>query len=125
MNKQLRQIIKEEVYRVMMEMGEEDPIKLAQDMVKSNEEQVKSLELELKYKEADIRVSGLPRDMKDARAAEAKVTKDRLEQSKLELELAKQSLINAATMQSTQNSQTSQSSQISQDSGQSQIQPQI
>jgi len=95
MDKQLKQIIKEEIYKVMMEVGEEDPMKLSQDMIKSDEEYIKDLEIELKYREADARVSGLPRDERDARVAQAKVVKDRLEMKRKELEMSKQSEVNA------------------------------
>jgi len=114
----IRKIIREEIYRVMSEFVQDDPIKLAQDMVKSNEERVKSIEAELKYKEADVRTSGLPRDTRDARDAEAKLTKDRLEQANLALELSKQALTNAAQFSQIENPQ------IQQDLGQSQIQQQ-
>lgn len=115
---ELRKIIREEISKVIFEIGEEDPVKLAQDMIKSNEEQVKSLEQELKYRQADARVSNLPKDEKDARVATEKLTKDRLDQAKQELELAKQSEINAVKMQQMQtNMQTQQQ-------GQSQIEPQ-
>lgn len=115
MDKSLIKIIREEVYKVINEVGEEDPIKIAQDMIKSNEEQVKALEDELKYRENDARVSGLPSDEKDARAARVKVVKDRLERAKQELELAKQSEINAVKqmqMQSNIKSQQGDQSQI-------------
>lgn len=115
---ELRKIIREEISKVIFEMGEEDPVKLAQDMIKSNEEQVKSLEQELKYREADARVSNLPKDEKDARVATAKLTKDRLEQAKQELELSKQSQINAVKMQQMQTDMETQQQ------GQSQINPQ-
>ena len=115
---ELRKIIREEISKVILEMGEEDPIKAAQDMIKSNEEQVKSLEDELKYREADARVSNLPKDMKDARDAQAKLTKDRLERAKSELELAKQMQITAVK------SQQMKSDMEAQQQGQSQIEPQ-
>jgi len=119
MNKQLREIIKEEVYKVMMEIGEEDPMQLSQDMIKSDEEYIKDLEIELKYREADSRVSGLPRDERDARVAQAKVVKDRLEMKKKELDMSKQSEINAVKFSQMQ-------SQIqTQTDGQSQTSPQI
>jgi hypothetical protein len=119
MDKQLRQIIKEEIYKVMMEIGEEDPMKLSQDMIKSNEEQVKELEGELKYREADARVSNLPRDEKDARTAMVKVVKDRLESAKSELEMSKQAEVNAVKFTQMQTQM-----QTQQD-GQSQIDSQI
>jgi hypothetical protein len=115
MDKELKKIIREEVYKVMMEIGEEDPMKLSQDMIASNEEQVKELEDELKYREADARVSSLPRDERDARVAMVKVVKDRLEAAKLELEMSKQSEINAVKftqMQTQVQTQTDGSSQI-------------
>jgi len=115
---ELRKIIREEVSKVIFEIGEEDPIKLAQDMIKSKEEQIKSLEQELKYRESDSRVPNLPRDEKDSRVATAKLTKDRLEKSKNELELAKQSQINAVKMQQMQTDMQTQQQ------GQSQINPQ-
>ncbi len=110
----IRKIIREEVYRVMNEVGEEDPIQNAQNMIKSNEEQVKSLEQELKYRDADTRVANLPRDEQDARKATAKLTKDRLEQARKELELSKQSEINAIKMNQMQNNMGSEESGSSQ-----------
>lgn len=125
---ELRKIIREEVYKVIQEIGEEDPMVLAQDMIKSNEEQVKSLEYELKYREADARVSNLPKDERDARVATAKLTKDRLEQAKKELELSNQSKINAvkfAQMQTDMATQQASSSQTtSSQTSNSQIAPQ-
>ena len=115
---ELRKIIREEVGKVIFEIGEEDPIKLAQDMIKSNEEQVKSFEDELKYREADSRVPNLPRDERDARVAAAKLAKDRLEQAKKKLEFSKQSEINAVKMQQMQTDMQTQQQ------GQSQINPQ-
>jgi hypothetical protein len=115
MNKQLKQIIKEEVYKVMMEIGEEDPMQLSQNMIKSDEDYIKELEIELKYRENDARVSGLPRDMRDARVAQAKVIKDRLEMKKKELEMSKQSEVNAVKftqMQTQMQTQTDGNSQI-------------
>jgi len=112
----IRKIIREEITRVMQEIGEEDPMVLAQNMIKSGEERVKSLEDELKYRDADARVSNLPRDMKDARVAQAKLTKDRLEKAKMDLELSKQSQINAvkfSQMQTDSSIQQQTSSQIS------------
>jgi hypothetical protein len=112
----LRKIIREEVYRVISETGEEDPSQLAQSMITSNEEQVKSLEDELKYRQGDMRVSNLPKDERDARTAAMKLTKDRLESAKNELELSKQSQINAVKlnqMQTDSQTQQSTSSQIS------------
>jgi len=111
---ELRKIIREEVYRVIKEVGEEDPMVLAQNMIKSNEEQVKSLEDELKYREADARVSNLPRDEKDARVAAAKLTKDRLENARQELELSKQSQINAVKFTQMQTDMTTQQATSSQ-----------
>jgi hypothetical protein len=111
---ELRKIIREEVYRVMQEMGEEDPVKLSQDMVSSNEEQVKSLEDELKYRQADMRVSNLPKDEKDARVAAMKLTKDRLESAKRELELSKQSQINAVKFNQLQSDSDAQQTTTSQ-----------
>lgn len=108
MNK-IRQIIREEFYKVMNEIGEEDPVKIAQDMIKSNEEQVKQLKDELKFREADARVTNLPRDEKDARVAMAKQVKDRLEMAEKELELAKNSLVSATQFQTMQQTQQDQS----------------
>jgi hypothetical protein len=116
----IRKIIREEVYKVVNEIGEEDPMKLSQSMVDSNEEQVKELERELKYTEADARVGGLPREEKKAREERVKVVKDRLELAKKELEMAKQAEINAVKYQQMQSDIESQ-----QDSGQSQISPQV
>jgi len=113
---EVRKIIREEVYKIMKEIGEEDPVVLAQNMIKSNEEQVKSLEDELKYREADARVSNLPRDEKDSRVAQAKLTKDRLEKAKMDLEFSKQSQVNAvkfSQMQTDSSTQQQTSSQIS------------
>jgi N-methylhydantoinase B/oxoprolinase/acetone carboxylase alpha subunit len=110
----IRKIIREELYKLIKEIGEDDPIKLAQEMIKSNEEQVKSLEQELKFREADSRVSNLPKDDRDARIATAKLTKDRLEQAKRELELSKQSEINAVKMQQLQSNSDNQQSTSSQ-----------
>jgi len=113
---EVRKIIREEVYKIMKEIGEEDPMVLAQNMIKSNEEQVKELENELKFRDADTRVSNLPRDERDARIAQAKVIKDRLEKAKAELELSKQSQINAvkfSQMQTDSSIQQQTSSQIS------------
>ncbi len=113
---EIRKIIREELYKVIQEVGEEDPMVLAQDMIKSNEEQVKSLEDELKYREADMRVSNLPKDERDARVAAMKLTKDRLENAKQELELSKQSQINAVKftqMQTDMATQQATSSQVS------------
>ena len=107
---------------VIQEMGEEDPIKLSQDMIDSTELQVKGLEDELRYKEADARTSGLPRDMRDARVADAKLTKDRLEQTKKDLELAKRNQTSAVQFSQMQQSTDMQSGGDTQ--GQSQIQPQ-
>jgi len=104
----IRKIIREEFQKVMKEIGEEDPVKVAQDMIKSNEEQVKQLKDELKFREADARVSNLPRDEKDARTSRAKMVKDRLEMAEKELELAQQSLVNATQYQTMQQSQDSQ-----------------
>ncbi len=119
MNKELKRIIKEEVYKVMMEMGEVEPIQLSHDMVKSGEEQVKSLEDELRYRESDARASHLPKEEKDARKEVEKLTKDRLEIAKKELEMAKQSEINAVRFSQMQ-------TQVSaEQGGQSQIQSQI
>ena len=119
MDKELRKIIKEEVYKVMMEIGEEDPMALSQDMIDGDEVSVKELEDELKYREADSRVSNLPRDERDARVAMAKVVKDRLELAKKSLEMAKQSEVNAVKftqmqtqMQTQQDGQSQTDSQI-------------
>lgn len=125
MNEQIRQIIREEVFMIMREFGEEDPVANAQAMVKSNEEQVKSLKSELKWKDNDSRVSGLPRDERDARVAAAKVAKDKLEAAENELRLSKQAEVNAVLMQQSQ-TQTQDTSQITQmTQGQTQIQPQV
>jgi hypothetical protein len=105
MDKTLRQIIREQVYMVMQEMGEEDPVQLAMDMIKSDEEAVKSLELELKYREADSRVSNLPGEERDARRAAAKEVKEKLEMAKKGLEMSKQSQINAVMQQQQQANQ--------------------
>lgn len=113
---EIRKIIREELYKVIKEVGEEDPVVLAQNMIKSNEEQVKELESELKFREADARVSNLPKDDKDARVATAKLTKDRLEKAKRELELARQSQVNAVKFKQIQTdtiTQQATSSQIS------------
>lgn len=118
MNKQLRQIIREEIYMVMNEFMQDNPVELAQDMVSSAQAQVDYLEDELKWKDRDSKVSGLPKDTKDARIAAAKVTKDRLEQAKKDLEMAKQSEVSAVQFNQMQMAQTQQ------DTGQSQIQPQ-
>jgi len=82
MNKQLRQVIKEEVYRVMMEMGEDDPVQLGKSMVDQAQETLDTLEDELKYREADIRVSNLPKQEKEARQEIAKLTKQKVERLK-------------------------------------------
>lgn len=105
MDKTLRQIIREQVYIVMQEAGEEDPVQLAMDMIKSDEEAIKSLELELKFREADSRVSSLPGEERDARRAAAKEVKDKLELAKQSLEMSKQSQINSVMMQQQQASQ--------------------
>ena len=118
----IRQIIREEVYRIMQEIGE-DPIQLSQDMVKSNEEQVKELELELKFRENDTRVNGLSPEEKKARIAVANVTKQRLEIAKSELEMTKQAQINAVKMQ--QQSQSSETEPQAENPLQGQIQTQI
>jgi hypothetical protein len=118
MKNRIRKIIREEITRVIQEMGEEDPMKLAQDMIKSNEEQVKSLEDELKYRESDMRVSNLPKDDKDARVATMKLTKDRLESAKEELELSKQTELNAVKLQQMQSSSDSEQSSSSQTTSQ-------
>jgi len=116
---ELRKIIREEVYRVISEMGTEDPMQLAQDMINADEETVKELEAELKYRQADARVSNLPKDERDARTAMVKVVKDRLDMAKAGLDMAKQSEINAVKYTQMQtNSQTQQQ-------GQSQIDSQI
>ena len=86
----------------LQEMGEEDPVQLAQDMIKSDEETIKSLELELKFREADYRVSNLPGEERDARRAAAKEVKDRLEMAKAGLEMAKQQQINSVMQQQQQ-----------------------
>ena len=122
----LRQIIREEISRVMKEIGE-DPIKLSQNMVSSNEDQVRSLKDELRYREGDARVSGLPREEKKARIEMVKLTQDRLEQAENELELSKQAELNAVEFTQMQTSVSTQQGEQGQshDSGQSQIQPQI
>lgn len=118
MDKNIKQIIKEEVYKVMMEVGEEDQMKLSQDMIASNEEQIQNLEAELKYRESDTRVSNLPSDEKKARITMVKLLKDRVEAAKMELEMSKQSEINAVKFNQIQ-------SQIQpQQVSSSQIQPQ-
>ena len=115
----IRKIIREQVYLVMQEMGEEDPMQLSQDMIKSDEEAIKELEIELKWKERDTRVSGLPKDEKDSRAAFAKVVKDRLEMKKKELEMSKQSEINAVVFSQMKDNMAAQQGT------QSQIEPQV
>ncbi|MEK6829911.1 MAG: hypothetical protein AABY15_07360 [Nanoarchaeota archaeon] len=100
MNK-IRQIIREEVYRVMQEIGE-DPLQLSKEMIQSNEQQVKELEAELKFRQNDTKVSGLSPEDKKARIAIMNITQKRLENAKIELEMAKQSQLNAVKMQQTQ-----------------------
>lgn len=105
MDKRLRQIIKEEVYRVMQEIGQEDPVQLAGEIVKSQEEEVKQLEDELKFRQADARVSNLPKDEKDARIAAAKLTKDRLDAAKAQLEMSKKAQVSALELAQIQQNQ--------------------
>lgn len=100
MNK-IRQIIREELYKMVQEVGE-DPMRLSQDMVKSNEEQVAQLEKDVKFRLNDTRVQGLSLEEKKARVAMLNLTKDRLEAAKLELEMAKQAQVNAVKMQQAQ-----------------------
>lgn len=121
MDKSLRRIIREELYRVMQEIGE-DPMQLNKEIVKSNEEQVKDLEAELKFRQNDMRVSGLEPEEKKARIAIMNTVKDRLDIAKKELELAKQSEIGIVQMQQNQ-SQSAEMSQT-QNVSQSQVQAQ-
>jgi len=119
----LRKIIREELYKVINEIGfDKDPVKVAQDIVKSNEEQIKNIELELKFRQNDARVSGLPPEEKQARIEAMKVAKERLEAAKAELELSRQAEINAVQMQ--QQAQASSQESQTQDASQSQIQSQ-
>lgn len=122
MDKRLRQIIKEEVYRVMQEIGE-DPVKMAGDMLASSEEQLKQLQDELKFREADTRVTNIPKQEKVARLARAKELKDRIEIAKQEVEMAKQAQVNAiqfAQLQQNQNAENPEAQQT-QDQAQTQI----
>lgn len=122
---EVRKIIREELYRMMQEIGQEDPVKLSQNMIRSNEEQIKELENELRYRQADARVQGLPREEKKAREEMAKSVINKLEISKKELEMAKQAQITAVQMQTqSQSSEQIQTSDQTQIQGQSQIQPQ-
>jgi hypothetical protein len=121
MNKSLRQIVREEIRNLMSEaFGAEDPVKLAQNIVKSNEEQLKNLEAELKFRENDARVSGLPPEEKKARIERVNHKKKELELAKQELELAKQAELSAVQMQQ----QAQSSSDESQAQTQSQVGPQ-
>jgi len=126
MNKQLRQIIKEEIYKVMMEIGEEDPMVLSKSMADQAQETLDTLEDDLKYREADMRVSNLPKQEKEARIDIAKITKQKVEMAKKNLEMAKQSELNAFKFSQMQQSNVdSQMTSQTQVQGQSQIQPQI
>lgn len=102
MDNSIRKIIREEVYKVMQEIGQEDPVALASSMVTSNEEQVKQLEDELRYRQGDMRVQGLPKEEKKAREERVKTIKQRLDLAKQELEMAKESQISAVRMQQMQ-----------------------
>ncbi len=121
MSNLLRKIIKEEVFRVMQEIGE-DPVQLNKEMIKSNEEQIKALEAELKFRQNDMRVSGLEPEEKKSRIAQMEMTKKRLDAARQELEIAKQSGLAITQMQQNQ-TQPEEQSQI-QDTSQSQIQTQ-
>lgn len=104
---------------VIEEMGQDDPIQNAQSMVSSNEEQLSNLEKELKYRESDARVSGMPGSESNARKDRVELTKDKVDNTRKELELAKQAELNALSLKQMQDKE------ISVQSGQSQIQPQI
>lgn len=120
----IRKIIREEIVRVMQEIGE-DPIKNAQNMVNSNELQVKELENELRYRQSDARVQGLPREEKKAREERMNLVKDRLDIAKQELEMSKQAQINAVQMQQSQTQLTQTSGEQQSVQEQSQVQSQI
>ena len=127
MNKEFRKIIREEVYKIMQEMGQEDPVALSQDMVRQSSEQIKALNDELHFRENDARVSGLPKEDKEARLEAVKNIKKKIELANINLDMAKQSELNAVKSQQmqAQNASTQQSSSQTQNTAQSQVQSQI
>lgn len=126
MNKQLRKIIKEEIYKVMMEIGEEDPMVLSKSMADQAQETLNTLEDELKYREADMRVNNMPKQEKEARQEIGKITKQKVEMARKNLEMAKKSEMNAFKFSQMQQSNVdNQMNSQTQVQGQSQIQSQI